>query len=74
MSLFEAFILGMLQGLTEFLPVSSSGHIQLGAYFFGISTSENLMFTVIVHGGHSSQHYNRFLERNTEDNPGYFQI
>lgn len=50
MSLFEAFILGMLQGLTEFLPVSSSGHIQLGAYFFGISTSENLMFTVIVHG------------------------
>jgi undecaprenyl-diphosphatase len=50
MSLFEAFILGMLQGLTEFLPVSSSGHIQLGAYFFGIDTAENLMFTVIVHG------------------------
>ena len=50
MSIIEAFILGMLQGLTEFLPVSSSGHIQLGAYVFGISTSENLMFTVIVHG------------------------
>lgn len=50
MSIFEAFVLGMLQGLTEFLPVSSSGHIQLGAYFFGISTAENLMFTVIVHG------------------------
>jgi undecaprenyl-diphosphatase len=50
MSVFEAFILGMLQGLTEFLPVSSSGHIQFGAYFFGISTKENLMFTVIVHG------------------------
>jgi len=50
MSVFEAFILGMLQGLTEFLPVSSSGHIQLGAHFFGVSTSENLMFTVIVHG------------------------
>ena len=50
MSVFEAFILGMLQGLTEFLPVSSSGHIQLGAYFFGIRTSENLIFTVIVHG------------------------
>jgi undecaprenyl-diphosphatase len=50
MSPFEAFILGMLQGLTEFLPVSSSGHIQLGAHFFGIDTTENLMFTVIVHG------------------------
>jgi undecaprenyl-diphosphatase len=50
MSLFEAFILGLLQGLTEFLPISSSGHIQLGAYFFGISTQENLTFTVLVHG------------------------
>jgi len=49
-SVFEAFILGMLQGLTEFLPVSSSGHIQIGAYLFGINTSENLMFTVLVHG------------------------
>lgn len=50
MSVFEAFILGMLQGLTEFLPVSSSGHIQIGAYIFGINTNENLMFTVLVHG------------------------
>lgn len=50
MSLFEAFVLGVLQGLTEFLPISSSGHIQLGAYFFGINTSENLIFTILVHG------------------------
>jgi undecaprenyl-diphosphatase len=50
MSLFEAFVLGLLQGLTEFLPISSSGHIQLGAYFFGIDTTENLIFTVLVHG------------------------
>ena len=50
MSIFEAFVLGVVQGLTEFLPISSSGHIQLGAYFFGIDTSENLLFTVLVHG------------------------
>ena len=50
MSIFEAFILGMLQGLTEFLPISSSGHIQLGAHYFNINTSENLVFTVLVHG------------------------
>ncbi|MEN8249361.1 MAG: undecaprenyl-diphosphate phosphatase [Bacteroidota bacterium] len=50
MNVFEAFILGLLQGLTEFLPVSSSGHIQLGAYFFELNNQENLMFTVIVHG------------------------
>lgn len=50
MTVFEAFVLGMLQGLTEFLPISSSGHIQLGVYFFGINTSENLIFTVLVHG------------------------
>lgn len=50
MNVFEAFILGLLQGLTEFLPVSSSGHIQLGAYFFNLDTKENLMFTILVHG------------------------
>ncbi len=50
MSVFEAFLLGLLQGLTEFLPVSSSGHIVLGEYLLGINGSENLMFTVMVHG------------------------
>jgi|SRR5690554_1884951 len=49
MTLFEAIILGIIQGLTEFLPVSSSGHIELGAYLFGIESSENLLFTIIVH-------------------------
>lgn len=50
MSGFEAFILGLLQGLTEFLPVSSSGHLELGKALFGIEAKDTLLFTVIVHG------------------------
>ena len=48
MSWFEAVILGLVQGLTEFLPVSSSGHLAIGQALFGI-TEENLTFTVVVH-------------------------
>lgn len=50
MSAFEAFILGLLQGLTEFLPVSSSGHLELGKALFGIEAKNTLLFTVVVHG------------------------
>lgn len=46
----EAFILGLLQGLTEFLPVSSSGHLELGKALFGIEAKDTLLFTVVVHG------------------------
>lgn len=45
----EALILGLLQGLTEYLPVSSSGHLAIGSYIFGIEGEENLAFTVVVH-------------------------
>ena len=48
MSWLEALILGIVQGLTEFLPVSSSGHLQIGQTLFGIE-GENLMFVVVVH-------------------------
>ncbi len=49
MTLIEAIVLGIIQGLTEFLPVSSSGHIELGTAIFGIESKENLLFSVCVH-------------------------
>ncbi len=48
MSEFEAILLGLVQGLTEFLPVSSSGHLTIFKSLFGIETS-NLSFEVAVH-------------------------
>ena len=49
MDWFEALILGLIQGLTEYLPVSSSGHLAIGSALFGIEGEENLAFTVVVH-------------------------
>ena len=46
----EALILGIIQGLTEFLPVSSSGHIEIGKVLLGVNVTENLIFSVVVHG------------------------
>ncbi len=45
----QAFLLGILQGLTEFLPVSSSGHLEIGNTLLGVKAENNLLFTVIVH-------------------------
>ena len=45
----EALILGLLQGLTEYLPVSSSGHLAIGSALFGIEGEESLSFTILVH-------------------------
>jgi undecaprenyl-diphosphatase len=50
MNWFEAIILGIVQGLTEFLPVSSSGHLELGKFLFGIDAESNFYFTLAVHG------------------------
>ena len=47
----ESLLLGIVQGLTEFLPVSSSGHLIIGQELLGVDTSaaDSLMFTVVVH-------------------------
>ncbi len=49
MNEFEALILGLIQGLTEYLPVSSSGHLTIGQEVLGVSGSDNLIFDVVVH-------------------------
>ena len=45
----QALWLGLIQGLTEYLPVSSSGHLTIASHLFGIEGEENLAFTVAVH-------------------------
>ena len=45
----QALILGLIQGLTEFLPVSSSGHLEIGHVVLGVQTENNLLFDITVH-------------------------
>lgn len=49
MDTLQAFLLGLIQGLTEYLPVSSSGHLTIVSNLFGINGEDNLTFTVAVH-------------------------
>ena len=49
MSWIESLLLGLLQGLTEYLPISSSGHLSIGSALFGIDSENNLAFTVVLH-------------------------
>lgn len=49
MDWFQALWLGILQGFTEYLPVSSSGHLAIASHLFGVNADDNLTFTVAVH-------------------------
>ena len=50
-TIFEAIILGLVQGLAEFLPISSSGHLALLQFFFGIEEGDALTFAIMLHVG-----------------------
>ena len=51
MSLLQAIFLGVVQGITEFLPVSSSGHLAIFQNIFGMQTDGGLLFDVCLHIG-----------------------
>lgn len=51
MTIFESITLGAVQGITEFLPVSSSGHLQLAKEILGVTISDNLTFDIALHAG-----------------------
>lgn len=51
MELLDSFLLGLIQGLTEFLPISSSGHLVLGEALLGGALDKNITFEVVVHFG-----------------------
>ena len=51
MTLVQAIFMGIIQGLTEFLPVSSSGHLALFKILFGVETDTGMLFDVLLHVG-----------------------
>ncbi len=51
METIQAIILGIVQGITEFLPVSSSGHLQIAKELLGVEIQQNLSFDVLLHAG-----------------------
>jgi len=51
LSVFKAIFLGLVQGITEFLPISSSGHLSVLQHFLGVGGEDSLLFTVLLHMG-----------------------
>lgn len=51
MSMVQSVIMGLIQGLTEFLPVSSSGHLALFKILFNVNTDTGLLFDIMLHVG-----------------------
>jgi undecaprenyl-diphosphatase len=51
MDVVQAIVLGLIQGLTEFFPISSSGHLALARNIFGISTDNALLLDIMLHAG-----------------------
>ncbi|RSC95659.1 undecaprenyl-diphosphate phosphatase [Tenacibaculum singaporense] len=76
MDLLEAIILGIIQGLTEFLPVSSSGHLELAKVLFGDTSvpQESLTFTVVLHAATALSTIVVFRKEIAEIFKGLFQF
>ena len=51
MSLLQAILMGIIQGATEFLPVSSSGHLAIFKNIFGVKTDTGILFDILLHFG-----------------------
>ena len=76
MDILEAIILGIIQGLTEFLPVSSSGHLELAKAIFGDTSvpEESLTFTVVLHAATALSTIVIFRKEIVEILKGLFQF
>ncbi|MCK5781170.1 MAG: undecaprenyl-diphosphate phosphatase [Flavobacteriales bacterium] len=76
MEIFEAIILGLIQGLTEFLPVSSSGHLEIAKAILGDSMvpEESMLMTVVLHGATALSTIVIFRKEILEILKGFFQF